>query len=306
MDALKGFHQNVLIPKSKKLLRLIPICGIYEYVRMPFGSKNAPPHYKRMMNTIFPTELLETWLIIYIYDIIICSGSWSLNLKRLTRVFDKAAGVHMKISLNKCKFGFEELKELGHIVSALSFGIDKNKVVAVLLKPITHNRKEMMSFIGFPSYYRKHRKDFAILAKSLYRICDQQKVFEMKQERIQAYEKIRKALTETPLLLIPDWNIPFKLYIYECGDGLGTALHQVQIIDSKPAEGPVCFISRKIKPTEARYGASRMKCLCLVLALNKLHYYLDGSFFEVIADYNSINSPLNIKKLNRHALRYQK
>ncbi|MBW0554519.1 hypothetical protein O181_094234 [Austropuccinia psidii MF-1] len=44
MDALKGFHQNVLTPKAKKLLRIITHCGIYEYLRMPFGIKNAPSH----------------------------------------------------------------------------------------------------------------------------------------------------------------------------------------------------------------------------------------------------------------------
>ncbi|MBW0563601.1 hypothetical protein O181_103316 [Austropuccinia psidii MF-1] len=203
------------------------------------------------------------------------------------------------------QFWFEELKALGHVVSCLSFGIDKNKVAAVLLKPIPQNKKEMMSFLGFTSYYRKHLKDFAILAKSLYRICDQQTVFEMTQERIKAYEKIKKALTEEPLLLMPDWNIPFKLYIDACGDGLGEALHQVQIIDDKPTEGPVCYISRQIKPTEARYGASQMECLCLVWALEKLHYYLDGSVFEVITDCNAVKSLLNMKPPNRHMLRWQ-
>ncbi|MBW0586990.1 hypothetical protein O181_126705 [Austropuccinia psidii MF-1] len=117
-----------------------------------------------------------------------------------------------------------------------------------------------MSFLGFLSYYRQHLKDFPILAKSLYRICDQQTVFEMTQVRIKAYEKIGKGLTKPPLLLMPDWNIPFKLYIDACGDGLGAALHQVQIINEKPTEGPFCYISRQIKPTEARYGARQMQC----------------------------------------------
>ncbi|MBW0531679.1 hypothetical protein O181_071394 [Austropuccinia psidii MF-1] len=197
---------------------------------------NAPSHYKRMMNTIFPKELTEVWPILYIYDIIICSYSCYLHLERLSRVLDKVTGVNMKISLKKCNFGFEELKALGHIVSRLSLVIDKNKVEAVFLKPICQNKKEMMSFLGFASYYRQHLKDFAILAKSLYRICDQQTVFEMTQERMKAYEKIRKSLTEGPLLLIPDWNIPFKLYIDACGDSLGEALHQVQSIDDKPTE----------------------------------------------------------------------
>ncbi|MBW0523579.1 hypothetical protein O181_063294 [Austropuccinia psidii MF-1] len=218
MDALKSFNKLFLTHKNKKLLRIITHCGIYEYLRMPFGTINAPSHYKRMMNTILPTELSEGWLIIYIGDIIICSDSWSLHLERLERVLEKVTGVNMKISLKKYNFGFEELKALGHIVCVLSLGIDKNKVEAVLLKPIPQNKKEMMSFLGFSSYYRQHLKDFAILAKSLYRICDQKIKFEMKQERIEAYEKIRKALTEEPLLLIPDWNILSKFYIDACGD----------------------------------------------------------------------------------------
>ncbi|MBW0533503.1 hypothetical protein O181_073218 [Austropuccinia psidii MF-1] len=191
---------------------------------MPFGIKNAPSHYQRMMNTIFPTELSEGWLMIYIDDIIIWSDSWYLHLERISTVLDKVTGVNMNISIKKCNFGFEELKALGHIVSGLSLGIDKNKVAEVLLKPILQNKEEMMCFLGSASYYRKHLKDFAIQAKSLYRICDQQTVFEMTHERIEAYEKIRKSLTEAPLLLIPDLNMPFKLYIDACGDGLGEAL----------------------------------------------------------------------------------
>ncbi|MBW0550730.1 hypothetical protein O181_090445 [Austropuccinia psidii MF-1] len=90
---------------------------------------------------------------------------------------------------------------------------------------------------------------------------------------------------------MPDWN----MYIDACGDGLGAALHQVQIIDQKPTEGPVCYISRQIKPTESRYSASQMECLCLVQALEELHYDLDGSSFEVINDCNAVKLLLNMK-----------
>ncbi|MBW0536712.1 hypothetical protein O181_076427 [Austropuccinia psidii MF-1] len=91
MDVLKGFHHNFLMPKAKKLLIIITHCGIYESLRMPFGINNAPSHYQRMMNTIFPTELSEGWRIIHINDIIICSDSWSLHLERLVRVLHKIA-----------------------------------------------------------------------------------------------------------------------------------------------------------------------------------------------------------------------
>ncbi|MBW0473589.1 hypothetical protein O181_013304 [Austropuccinia psidii MF-1] len=184
MDALKGFHKNVLTPHARKLLRIVAHCGIHEYLRMPFGIKNAPPNYQIMMNTIFPHELSEGWLIISIYDLIICSETWRLHLERLSLVLRKILQVNMKISLKKCNFGFDELNALGHVVSGLSLGVDKNTVAAVLLKQMPQKKKEMMSFLRFSSYYRKRLEDFAIHAKSLNRPCDQKTFFEMTHERI--------------------------------------------------------------------------------------------------------------------------
>ncbi|MBW0515967.1 hypothetical protein O181_055682 [Austropuccinia psidii MF-1] len=73
----------------------------------------------------------------------------------------------------------------------------------------------------------------------------------MTVDRVKSFESLRKALTTAPLLLMPDFKLPFKLYTLESGGGLGAALHQVQIINAKPVDGPICFISWKIKPTEA-------------------------------------------------------
>ncbi|MBW0524073.1 hypothetical protein O181_063788 [Austropuccinia psidii MF-1] len=160
MDALKGFHHNVLTPHARILLRIISHCGIYEYLRIPFGIKNAPSHYQRMINTIFPHELSEGWFIIYIDDNIICSKTWQLHLERLSLVLKKILQVNMKISFKKFNFGFHELKTLGQVVSGLSLGFDKSKVAAVLLKQIPQNKKELMSFLGLASHYRKHLEYF--------------------------------------------------------------------------------------------------------------------------------------------------
>ncbi|MBW0581660.1 hypothetical protein O181_121375 [Austropuccinia psidii MF-1] len=173
IDIVKGFNQNFMTENSKKLLRIIVDFGIYEYLRMPFGIKNAPSHYQRMMNTIFPEELSEGWLIIYIDDSIVCSETWESHLTRLERVLQKIVQVNMKISLRKGHFVYSELKALGHVVSGVSSGIDKNKVEAVLLKPISQTKKDVQSFLGFSGYYRQHIKEFSRIYKSLYKICDQ-------------------------------------------------------------------------------------------------------------------------------------
>ncbi|MBW0539138.1 hypothetical protein O181_078853 [Austropuccinia psidii MF-1] len=87
----------------------------------------------------------------------------------------------------------------------------------------------------------------------------------MTVDRVKAFEYSRQALTTAPLLLIPDFKLPFKLGVDASRDVLGTALHHIQIINDKPVERPICFISRKIKPTEARYGAN---CAAVKLLLN--------------------------------------
>ncbi|MBW0460712.1 hypothetical protein O181_000427 [Austropuccinia psidii MF-1] len=155
---------------------------------MPFGINNAPPHYQRMMNNIFSEQFSEGWFIIYIDDIIGGSETWDSHLKRLERFLQKIVPVNMKISLNKCHFAYSELKALRNVVSGLSLGIDKNKVEAVLLNPITQTKQEMQSFLGFAGYYRQNIKDFARIAKSLYKLCDHKKVYEMTEGRVKAYE----------------------------------------------------------------------------------------------------------------------
>ncbi|MBW0586733.1 hypothetical protein O181_126448 [Austropuccinia psidii MF-1] len=76
MDCMKGFHQSGVKPNSMKLLRITFHMGMYEYTRMPFGIKNAPEYFHRMMDTIFQEEILEAWMVVYINDIIIYSETW--------------------------------------------------------------------------------------------------------------------------------------------------------------------------------------------------------------------------------------
>ncbi|MBW0516796.1 hypothetical protein O181_056511 [Austropuccinia psidii MF-1] len=187
MDDLKGFHQNVVTQSARRYLRIIVHFVVYEYLRMPFGIKNVPSHFQRIMNEMFPEELSEGQLIIYIDDIIVCSKTWEEHMNRLSRVLTKTQSVNMKISLKKFHLRFKELKALGHVVSGLSLGIDKNKVVAVLLKPIPQNKKEIESFLGFSGYYRQQIKDFASIARPLYKLCDKDTVFEMTVDRVKAF-----------------------------------------------------------------------------------------------------------------------
>ncbi|MBW0507292.1 hypothetical protein O181_047007 [Austropuccinia psidii MF-1] len=164
----------------------------------------------------------------------------------------------------------------------------------------------MQSFLGFASYYRNHIKHFAHITSSSYKLCSKDVVFEITQERRDAYERIKYELTNAPVLILPEFELPFKLYIdAACSQGLGAALHQRQIVDGEPREGVIFYISRQLKDSEARYGATQTECVCLVCALEKLHYYLEGAVFEVYTDCIAFKSLLNMKTTNRHMLRWQ-
>jgi hypothetical protein len=242
---MKGFHQNVVEESSRKFLRIICHLGIYEYLRMPFGIKNAPAFFQRMMDTEFSKELREGWLKVYIDDLILFHTTWEEHLESMEKVLIRAKAMGMTISLSKCHFGFQECKALGHRVSGLWVAVDQNAVAAVLQKPCPKDKQELSSFLGFTSYYRAHIPNFGIITRSLYKLYAKGVAFEMTKERIDAVNKIKQMLTTAPILFHPDFEKPFKLYVDASIEGLGAALHQQQIIDGKPKEGPIVFISRK-------------------------------------------------------------
>ncbi|MBW0574994.1 hypothetical protein O181_114709 [Austropuccinia psidii MF-1] len=122
-----------------------------------------------------------------------------------------------------------------------------------------------------------------------------------------AYETIKHEFTNAPVLILPDCELPFKLYIDGvCSQGLVATLYQRQIVDGEPREGVICYISRKLKDSAARYGVTQTECLFLVWALDKIHYYLEGSVFEVYTDCTALKSLLNMETTNRNMLRWQK
>ncbi|MBW0524765.1 hypothetical protein O181_064480 [Austropuccinia psidii MF-1] len=213
MDCMKGFHQNEVKQNSMKLLRIICHMGIYEYTRMTFGIKNDPACFQRMMDAIFQVEILKGLMVVYIYDIIIYSETWEDHIQYIDRVLSKHTPINMKLSLKKWNFGQQELLALGPKVSCLSLAIEQNKVAAVLQKPVPKNIKEMHSCLRLSSYYRNNIKSFAHITSSLYKLCSKDVVFEITKERRYAHERIKYKLTNAPVLILPDFELAFKLYI---------------------------------------------------------------------------------------------
>ncbi|MBW0532577.1 hypothetical protein O181_072292 [Austropuccinia psidii MF-1] len=125
--------------------------------------------------------------------------------------------------------------------------MDQNKVAAVLLSEVPKNIKYIQSFLGLASYYRNHNGSFSHITSSLYRLCSKDVVFEIIKGRRDAYERIKYELTNEPLLILPDFELPLKLDIdAACSQGLGEVLPQRKIVDGEPGEGVICYISRQL------------------------------------------------------------
>ncbi|MBW0467054.1 hypothetical protein O181_006769 [Austropuccinia psidii MF-1] len=130
--------------------------------------------------------------------------------------------------------------------------MDQKKVAEVLQKPVPKNINEMQTFLGFASYYRNHVKHFAHITSSPYKLCSKDVVFEITKERRDAYERIKHQLINAPVPILPYFELPFKLYTdAACSQCLEAALHQRQIVDGEQRMGVICYISMKLKYSEA-------------------------------------------------------
>ncbi|MBW0506636.1 hypothetical protein O181_046351 [Austropuccinia psidii MF-1] len=179
-------------------------------------------------------------MMVHIDDIMISSETWKDHVQYIERVLSKCTPINPRTSLQKCTFGQQELVAIGHKVSGLSVTIDHEKLAEVLEQPVRNNIKEIQYFLGLASYYRNHIKNFSHITSSLYKVCSKDVAFEITKERRNAYERIKYELTNSPALILPDLELPFKLYIDAAfSRGLGGALHQKQIVNSEPREAVI-------------------------------------------------------------------
>ncbi|MBW0466535.1 hypothetical protein O181_006250 [Austropuccinia psidii MF-1] len=201
-------------------------------------------------------------MVVYIDDIIIYSETWQDHVQYIDRALSKITPITLEVHLS---LQFWPTRVTSSRTESLRscLAIYQNKIAAVLLKPVPNNIKQMQSFLGFASYYRNHIRNFAHITSSLYKLCSKDVVFEIAKERRDAYETIKHELTNAPVLILPDLELKFKLYIDEaCSQGFGGSLHQRQIVDGEPREGVICYISRQLEDSEARYGETQTECLC--------------------------------------------
>ena len=169
IDLASAYNQVEVAPADRPKIAFTTPFGLFEYDRMPFGLGGAPATFQRVMQTIFRDELLEI-LIVYLDDVIVFSQDIRTHLKRLEMVFRKLQEHGLKIEAKKCQFFRPKVTYLGHVVSAEGVATDPAKTEAVTNWPKPKTLKDLRSFLGFASYYRRFVPHFAQVARPLHEL----------------------------------------------------------------------------------------------------------------------------------------
>ena len=240
LDLASGFNQVAVEEEDKAKTAFITPFGLFEYNRMPFGLCNAPASFARLMQACLNEQIFQI-LLVYLDDILIYSQTFEEHLNRLEMVLARLQKHGLKLKLEKCNFLKRKVTYLGHEVSGDGISPEPQKVAAVKEWPVPTTVKELRTFLGFASYYRRFIDSFAKIAGPLHQLVNES-IHELKTikklskpftakwniECQQAFDTLREKLTTAPVLGYADYTKPFILKADASHDGLGAVLSQEQ------------------------------------------------------------------------------
>ncbi|KAL0536373.1 hypothetical protein IC582_025320 [Cucumis melo] len=166
IDLQSGYHQLRIkdgdVPKTAFRSRY----GHYGFIVMPFGLTNAPTVFMDLMNRVF-REFLDTFVIVFIDEILIYSKTEAEHEEHLRMVLQTLWDNKLYAKFSKCEFWLKQVSFLGHMVSKAGVSVDPAKIEAVTSWPRPSTVSEVRSFLGLAGYYRRFVENFSRLATPL-------------------------------------------------------------------------------------------------------------------------------------------
>ncbi|QRV99471.1 Retrotransposable element Tf2 protein [Ceratobasidium sp. AG-Ba] len=214
--------------------------GIYKYLVMPFGLKNAPAVLQRMMNDIF-RHLLGVTVVVYMDDILIFSEKEEDHAKHVKEVLKILQENNLYAKLSKCEFFVKKVIFLGLVITPEGISMEEEKIKAIMEWGAPRKIKEVQAFLGFQdsqTFTRPNKKDTR---------------FEWNQECQQAFEEIKKQVSQDPVLIHPDPDKPFILETDALGIAIGAILSQ------RGEDGylhPVAYLSKSYNDAQRNYDTA--------------------------------------------------
>ena len=299
-DMLKGYWQVPLTQRAREISAFVTPSGLYQYTVMPFGMKNAPATFQRMVNKLVrDIDGCEG----YIDDVVIYSDDWSDHIRQIKRFFQIMQEAKLTINLMKSEFGKATVKYLGHIVGQGQVRPLDAKIQTIVKFPIPTSRKELARFLGMAGYYRNFCLNFSDIAAPLTNLLSKKVKFVWTDDCQMAFDKVKLLLQKSPVLKSPDYEKPFKLIIDSSDVGTGSVLVQEA---SDGLDHPVSYFSKKFLKYQKNYSVVEKETLGLVLALEHFDVYLGSTPFKikVYTDHNPLTFLKTMKNKNQRLVRW--
>ena len=290
LDLKHGYWQVRLHPNSMDKAAFITEHGVYAPTRLPFGLKNAPSEFSRIMQMILGN--LTGFVEIYLDDVTIHSKTFEEHVEHIETVLKKLKEAGLKLNPEKCIWFANEVKILGHYVSYNSIKVDPDKIRAIVEWVQPRNVKGVQSFLGITGYYRRYVISYAKIAAPLIMITKKDVEFVWNEQMEEAFKELKKLLISAPILRAPNWNNKWILYTDASGFAIGGILAQ---IDGSGFEYVVAYFSRILKGAELHLTISELECLALVYGVKINQIYLTGVHFTIITDHAALVWLMNIK-----------
>lgn len=284
LDIKSAFFQIPLSEDSKEYTAFtVPGRGLFQFKRLAFGLTNSPATFQRAIDTILGPEL-EPFVFKYIDDIIIVSKDFESHLMVLSLVFDRLVSAGLVVSREKCKFCMPQLKYLGYVVDSYGIRPDTEKVEAILNIPPPKNTTEVRRFIGTASWYRRFVPNFSSILSPLSNLTKKNVTWNWTDECEASFQHLKECLSTAPVLNCPDFTRQFIVQTDASAYGIGAVLSQ----EFEDGEHVIAYLSRSLTRQERNYSTTERECLAVIWAVEKLRYYLEGTFFRVITDHHSL------------------
>ena len=304
LDLRSGYWQIKVAEEDRLKTAFITPFGSYVFKRMPFGLRNAPATFQRLIDK-FRNGLPQILILAYLDDIIICSENFSTHLNDLQTVFERLKQFGFKLNRDKCRFCCSEIKYLGHILTPDGFKVDPEKTDAILLRPSPKNQKQVLSFLQTCSWYRRFIPNFADISKPLSNLTKKNVIWKWGIDEQNAFDKLKKLLTTSPILQQVKDDIPLILKTDASSYAIGAVLLQGE----NEMEHPVEFASRLLLPAERNYSTTEREALAVVWAVEKFRGYIEGSEVKILTDHQPLKWLMSLKsptgRLARWALQLQ-
>jgi hypothetical protein len=299
LDGYSGYNQIFIAPEDQEKTTFTCPYGTFAFKRMPFGLCNAPATFQRCMMSIF-SDMVEDTLEVFMDDFSVVGESFEACLVNLSMALQRCVEFNLVLNWEKCHFMVKEGIVLGHKISEKGIEVDRAKIEVIEKLPPPISVKGVRSFLGHAGFYRRFIKDFSKISSPLCKLLEKDAKFDFNDDCLKAFECLKEKLVEAPIMVTPDWTLPFEVMCDASGVAVGAVLGQRK----EKLFHPIYYASKVLNEAQRNYTVTEQELLAVVYAFEKFRAYLLGTKVIVHTDHAALRYLMTKKDAKPRLIRW--